>query len=165
MNETTNKNFFDTTNLYWIVGFTDGEGCFSISFNKKSSLTCGIEVRPSFSISQKGHSAHVLNSIKDYFQCGSIRFDKKDGTYKYEVRSLTQLRKIIIPFFIQYPLMTKKKTDFELFKLVCDLVAQCQHFNREGLNKIIELAYTMNGSGKRKYKKDELLKFLNKLKL
>ena len=159
------KIVFDETNIYWIVGFIDGEGCFSISFNKKSTLTCGIEVRPSFSVSQKAHSYIALENIQNYFKCGNIRFDKKDGTYKYEVRSLINLRKIIIPFFNKYSLLTKKKSDFETFQVICNLVAECQHLNKQGLEKIINLAYTMNGSGKRKYTQEELLKFLNKLKL
>lgn len=67
----------DTINSYWIVGFIDGNGCFSIFFNnKKLSLTCGIDVRPSFYI--KGFSLQVLHSIKDYFKCGAIYFNKKD---------------------------------------------------------------------------------------
>lgn len=159
------KFSFNEKNIYWIVGFIDGEGCFSVSFNKKSTLSCGIEVRPSFSVSQKAHSYIALENIQNYFKCGNIRFDRKDGTYKFEVRSLVELRKIIIPFFNKYSLLTKKKVDFETFQVICNLVAECQHLNIIGIEKIISLAYTMNGSGKRKYTKEELLKFLNKLKL
>lgn len=158
------KTNFTEANIYWIVGFIDGEGCFSVSFNKKSTLSCGIEVRPSFSVSQKAHSYISLENIQNYFKCGNIRFDKKDGTYKFEVRSLNDLRKIIIPFFNKYNLLTKKKLDFETFQIICNLVAECQHLNIKGIEKIISLAYTMNG-GKRKYTEEELLKFLNKLKL
>src|SRR5690554_2673959 len=156
---------FNDQNVYWLVGFVDGEGCFSVSFNRKSGMACGIEVRPSLSVSQKSHSYEVLEGIQDYLGCGGIRFSKSDGTYKFEVRSLSHLRGSVIPFFLTYRLLTNKRNDFEIFKRVCDLVAEGQHLNIVGLTKIIGLAYTMNGSGKRKYSKEELLKFLNKLKL
>jgi hypothetical protein len=156
---------FIESNLYWIVGFIDGEGCFSISFNKKESMPCGIEVRPSFSVSQKAHSLVALENIKEYFNCGNIRYDKKDGTYKYEIRSLTEIRREVIPFFSKYELITKKKYDFESFKKICSLIAEGQHLNPQGLKQIIQLAYSMNGSGKRKYKLEELLKFVDKLKI
>lgn len=155
---------FVESNIYWIVGFVDGEGCFHISFNKKSSMPCGIEVRPSFSVSQKSHSLQSLENIKDFFKCGSIRFDKKDGTYKYEVRSISDLKNYILPFFSKYELLTKKNYDFETFKKICIMILEGQHLNILGLENILTLSYAMNGSGKRKYKKEELLTFINKLK-
>jgi hypothetical protein len=43
----------------------------------------GIEVKPSFSISQKkdkdGLNLKCLNYIKDFFACGFIRLSKKDN--------------------------------------------------------------------------------------
>ena|SRR5690554_2222426 len=156
---------FNDRNAYWLAGFVDVEGCFSISFNRRPGMVCGIEVRPSFSVSQKAHSYEVLEGIQDYLGCGGIRFSKGDGTYKFEVRSLAKLRDSVIPFFSTYKLLTNKKNDFEIFRKVCDLVAEGQHLNVDGLVKIIELSYPMNGSGKRKYSKEELLRSLNKLKL
>ena len=135
----------------YITGFADGEGCFSVSFNLRSRLTTRIEVRPSFSISQKYFSLEVLKEIHAFFGCGSIRYCKNDGTYKYEVRSITDLQKRIIPHFIQYPLKTAKKHDFEKFMQICDLISRNLHLNKENLSKILDIAYQMNQSGKRKY--------------
>lgn len=159
------NNIFSESTLYWIVGFIDGEGCFHISFNLSNKMPCGIEVRPSFSVSQKANSLHAITNIKNYFNCGGIRFDKKDGTYKYEVRSLKDLRQIIIPFFSRYELFTKKKLDFEIFKKACILIAEGQHLNPKGLSQIINLAYSMNGCGKRKYTEEMLLKIIGELKI
>ena len=98
---------------WYITGFVDGEGCFCVSFNLRGKLSVGVEVRPSFSVSQNKKSLEVIKMIQEYFGCGGIRFDKKDQTYKYEVRSINDLVNKIIPNFERFPLKTHKKEDFE----------------------------------------------------
>ncbi len=145
-------------NPFWITGFVDGEGCFSVSFSLRNKW---IEVRPSFSISQTGKRfCTTLESIKEFFQCGSIRYSAVDGTYKYEVRSLEDLRIRILPHFQNYPLETPKREDWQQLCRVCDLMACNLHKNKEGLTEIIELGYSMNPSGKRRYEKEELLNLI-----
>lgn len=149
----------------YITGFVDGEGCFSVSFTKRSKLNVGIEVRPSFAVGQNKRSREILERIARYFSCGSIRFSAKDQLFKYEVRNLTDLRKRIIPHFNQYPLQTNKSKDFELFKNICEYMAQSKHLNPKFLRMIIHWSYQMNGSGKRKYTEAELLHILDKMKI
>ena len=147
----------------WIIGFVDGEGCFCVSFSKRSNLKCGLEARPSFSISQKAASLESLQKINAFFECGGIRYCTSDGTYKYEVRDFSDLNRRIIPFFQRYEFQTMKKRDFLLFIEICSLISRSLHRNPQGLSQIVEKAYQMNGSGKRKYRKEELLKFLAEL--
>jgi len=146
----------------YITGFVDGEGCFSVSFNRRSRLSTGIEVRPSFSVSQNRKSLDVLKEIHHFFKCGGIRFSKKDQTYKYEVRSIKDLMNSIIPHFQKYLLKTSKNNDFVLFCSICEMIYKNHHKNKEAIKVIIDKAYQMNSSGKRKYKKSELLKFLTR---
>jgi len=143
----------------FISGFVEGEGCFCVSFNLRKKLNTNIEVRPSFSISQNKRNLELLKKIRQNFKCGSIRFSKSDQNYKFEVRSISELVKIVIPFFRRYQLIGVKRSDFEKFSEVCDLVYQNQHRNSEKLKHIIEISYQIN-SGKRKYKKEELLKHM-----
>ena len=149
----------------YVTGFVDGEGCFSVSFNLRAKLRTGIEVRPSFSVSQNKRNYAVLREIRDFFDCGSVRFSKKDQTYKYEVRSIGDLEKNINPHFKKYPLRTTKKKDFEIFAKVCELVFQSKHLNKKHLSDIIEWSYKMNESGKRKYQKVKLLSVLDEMKI
>ena len=149
----------------YVTGFIDGEGCFSVSFNLREKLKTKIEVRPSFAIGQNKRSLEILKKIRQFFNCGSIRFSKSDQCFKYEVRNIDELRKLIIPHFRKFPLMTTKKTDFEIFSKICDRVAQMKHRNPEHLKEIIQMAFKMNCSGKRKYKEVELLSVLDKLKI
>ena len=145
---------------WYITGFTDGEGCFSISFNRRAKLKTGIEIRPSFSIGQNKRNLEVLKDIHAYFGCGAIRFSKADQLYKYEVRSIGDLMKRIIPHFQKFPLQTSKRRDFEIFANVCELIYQSKHLNVKYLEQIIQRSYLMNESGKRKYTYEELLKIL-----
>ncbi len=147
---------------WYVTGFTDGEGCFSISFNKRQKLKTGIEVRPSFSIAQNKRSLEILKDIHKYFGCGAIRFSKKDQVYKYEVRSIKDLRKVIIPHFKKYPLKTSKAQDFKIFEEVCDLISKSYHLNPSYLDKIIKISYQMNESGLRRSTQEELLKILTR---
>jgi hypothetical protein len=144
----------------YISGFTDGEGCFCVSFNLREKLKTKIEVRPSFSISQKKHSLKLLQQINKHFACGSIRYSKSDGTYKYEVRNIADLNNRIIPHFVKYPLQSAKYNDFLRFQKVCLAIQQNLHLSKKFLPDIILTSYEMNLSGKRKYKMKELLKLL-----
>jgi hypothetical protein len=146
----------------YITGFTDGEGTFSVSFNFRAKLKTKIEVRPSFSISQHKRNKEILESIRDYFNCGWIRFSSPDHNYKYEVRGIDDLIKKIIPHFQKFPLQTSKKKDFLLFTEICEQVYQKHHLNFDYLRGIIEKAYRMNPSGKRKYTEQQLLRFMTR---
>ena len=144
----------------YITGFVDGEGTFNVSFSERKKLRVGVEVKPSFSVSQHKRNLKVLEEIRDYFGVGSIRFSRRDQNYKYEVRSIKDLVEKIIPNFKRYPLRTTKVKDFEIFSEICELVRSNHHLNRDYLKLIIDKAYQMNAGGKRKYNKEELLKLI-----
>ena len=123
-------------------------------------MKTGLEIRPSFAIGQNRKSLSVLKMINAYFGCGEIRFSKADQMYKYEVRSVGDIMKRIIPHFEKYPLQTSKRDEFEIFAKICELIYQSKHLNPQNLEQIIQMASEMNPSGKRKYTRDELLKIL-----
>lgn len=147
---------------WFVTGLIEGEGCFSVSFTKRKKLMLGIEVKPSFSISLNRKDLHLLKKVHAFFVCGAIRFSKSDQTYKYEVRSVKDLIEKIIPHFFNYPLQGAKQQDFLLLKTICELIRVNLHRNKEHLVQIIETAYRMNSSGKRRHEKRELLRILGK---
>lgn len=144
----------------YISGYVDGEGCFSISFSKREKFLVGFETKPSFSVSQNEDRAQILFLMQKVFNCGFIRRDYSDKTLKYEVRSLKDLINKIIPHFKKYPMLSEKQKDFEFFKKVCYLMQEELHKNKNGLRKILNFAFQMNPSGKRKYTKAEMQKAL-----
>ena len=148
---------------WYITGLIDGEGCFSVSFSLRKKLSTGIETRPSFSLSLNQRDLDLLKEVHTYFKCGGIRFSKSDRTYKYEVRNIRDIQKSIIPHIDRFPLHGSKSNDFDLFKKICEKIYQNKHLNKRYLKEIIELAYQMNPSGKRKHSKSDLLRVLGKV--
>lgn len=144
----------------YITGFVDGEGCFMVSFSLRSKMKYKIEVRPSFSVSQNKKSKEIIFLLHNYFACGGVRFSKRDQNYKYEVRSISDLVKTIIPHFKKYPLKTAKKDEFEKFTEICQLIYSNHHLSKEGLIKIIKLSEHLNVSGNKKYNRNDLLKMI-----
>src|SRR3989338_5871711 len=138
----------------YLSGYVDGEGCFCISFNKSTRHNFGWEIRPSFSVSQNSNRREVLKIMKQYFRCGSIRPDRSDKTLKYEVRSVKDLVKKIIPHFESVPALSGKQKDFEYFSRGCKLIDKKKHFSKEGFNEVLNVAFKMNPSGKRKFSRD-----------
>jgi len=144
-------------NPSYISGYVDGEGSFFISFSLREKFSLGIEVRPTFSISQRRDRSEVLRLIKSYFGCGSIRTSRRDGTLRYEVRSIKDLREKIIPHFERYALLSSKRKEFKYFSLVCSMISDKKHLTKKGLIKIIDLITLMNVGGSRRYSKEYLL--------
>jgi hypothetical protein len=53
----------DSTESSYVTGFVDGEGSFLVSFSKRAKMLTGIEVRPSFTVSQHERSRNVLELL------------------------------------------------------------------------------------------------------
>ncbi len=144
----------------YVTGFVDGEGCFSVSFSIRNKMKNGIEVRPSFSVSQHRRSKEIILWLQKYFACGGVRYSKCDQNFKYEVRSISDLIRQVIPHFEKYPLQTSKKEDFTIFKEICKLIYSNHHLSKEGLSRIIELSQKINITGNKRLPRNDLLKLM-----
>ena len=149
---------------WYVTGLTEGEGSFCVSFNLRKRLKVGIETRPSYSLTLSRRDLDLIKKIHEFFGCGGVRYSRSDLCYKYEVRNVADLVEKIIPHFERYPLQGAKRRDFELFKQICRMVRANLHLSVRYLPEIIELAYQMNPSGKRKYTKEDLLRVLGRVK-
>jgi len=133
----------------WIVGFTDGEGCFSVSLFRNNTTTLGWQVFPEFVITQGKKSLPVLLQIQSRFGCGKIYENKRhdnhnEHLYKYCVRSLGDLNHVIIPFFKEHPLRSAKWNDFLLFSEIVSMMNNGLHRSPDGLRLIASIIEKMN---------------------
>ena len=133
----------------WIVGFIDGEGCFSVTIQKSPSMSTGWQIFPEFVVTQGAKSFQSLEEIKNFFDCGKIfvnrRYDNhKESLYRYCVRSVKDLKEKIIPFFKQNLLRTSKKEDFKKFVEIMEMFDKGGHLKIEGISKIAQICQSMN---------------------
>lgn len=143
MHEINNYNNINLININkdWLVGFTDGEGCFFIGVNKSEQMTVKFQVLPEFRLVQHRVDVDLLFSIQKFFGCGIVvsnKGNKSNDILEYRVRGLSNFSNIIIPFFDKNPLLSKKKYDFECFKQVIKLMENGEHLTQNGLVKIID---------------------------
>jgi len=133
----------------WIVGFTDGEGCFSVSIFRNKTAKLGWQVFPEFVIAQGEKSLAALHIFEDYFGCGKIYVNKRydnhhEPLYRYCVRTVDDLDGKIIPFFSMHELRTAKSKDFALFARIITLMQKREHLTLEGMITIARLVEKMN---------------------
>ena len=134
---------------HWLVGFTDGEGCFSVSIIKNKTTKSGWQIFPEFVITQGEKSLFALKKIEKYFKCGKIYINRRhdnhrENLYRYCVRSINDLETIIIPFFKKNKLRTSKSDDFNKFKRILKIIIAGKHLNQKGMEKIARIIQTMN---------------------
>jgi hypothetical protein len=63
---------------------------------------------------------------------------------RYKVSSVQDLTKAIIPHFEKYPLVTQKRADSELLKMVVEVMKQKNHLTLEGLHEIVSIRASIN---------------------
>jgi LAGLIDADG DNA endonuclease family protein len=131
-----------------IVGFVDGEGCFSIPIQRNRTAAIG-QVQPQFVVVQGVSSVNALEVLRDYFGCGRInvnarRDNHREAMYRYIVRRFSDLEDVIVPFFYEHPLLTAKRESFGKFCAVLELMKQHRHLDKGGLKEIAGIVETMN---------------------
>ena len=122
---------------------------------------------PELHVSQNGDRAQVLELIRNRLGCGYIKPNsKRDQALVLVVRERTALLERVIPFFERSPLLSIKQVDFEKFARVVRGMALGQHLTLEGFDELLELALSMNGSGRfRKVRWKELVALQNPQRL
>jgi hypothetical protein len=151
----------------WVVGFVDGEGCFSLGFirqgdrEKRKGYKTGFQVFHEFAVTQGAKSLATLQMLRDFFGVGQIfankRYDNhKEHLYRYVVRNRKDLLNVIIPFFRKNQLRTSKAVDFKKFAQCVEWIGAKHHLTRKGLVDIAKVAETMN----RQKSRQELIRIL-----
>lgn len=117
---------------------------FIITIYKDKEYRSGWQTQAIFSLSLHPRDLPLLKKIQAFFGVGTIKVNKSQNTVMYCVADQKQLMNVIIPHFDKYPLLTKKRADFILFKSIVKLILNKEHLTTEGLNKIISIRASMN---------------------
>jgi hypothetical protein len=153
---------------YFVAGFVDGEGSFSISITRQkykyNPLGWRWIINPVFQVYQHEDNIDMLELLRDYvFKTGRIhRKSSPYHVFTYSIENHKTLNEKIIPFFRKYRLATKDE-DFEKFAEIIDRMVSKKHLSLRGFKQIVDIAFTMNAYGKqRKYSKEYIFKTLPK---
>ena len=120
---------------WFVTGFSDGEGCFYVSLREKKNSKLGWWVEPSFHISLHRKDKPVLDKICKLLKVGRI-YEKGPSAVEFLVQSIKELE-AVINHFDKYPLNTKKRTDFLLWKKIILLIKREEHLTPEDLGIIV----------------------------
>jgi hypothetical protein len=140
MNNNNLKN--NNLNPYFATGFFDGEGYFNISVSRSTKMKTGWIVYLQFGVVLHKKDRLLLESIKTFLgNVGNIT----EGNQKvqYRVSSIKDLE-VIIEHFDNFPLITQKWADYQLFKSAFELVKCKKHLTQEGLEKIVSIKASFN---------------------
>jgi hypothetical protein len=136
----------------WIVGFVDGEGCFSVSVHRNSMMRRhgGWQLQPVFQIYQHQDHREVLEAMVSVFGCGRVRpKGPRSSVMTYAVEALRDLEASVLPFFEKHPPIVKRY-DFNAFAMIVRAMRQKEHLTRSGFEQLVRLAYGMNANGKQR---------------
>ena len=134
---------------YFLAGFVDGEGSFSVSLQKKPENKTKRRVILTFNVSQRDIT--VLTQLKKFLGCGRF-FTRNDGVHYFLVQNPSSIQERVIPFFKRFHFLSaSKKRNFSIFVQIAELVFSKAHCTPEGLLKVIQLRERLNeGKGRKR---------------
>ena len=94
----------------WLVGFTDGDGSFTVYRSKEGKWTLF------FKLTQSTYNLRILYYIKSQLGFGSVSFSAGNLNADFRIRDRKTIGSIIIPIFDKYPLLTSKYYAYSRFK-------------------------------------------------
>ena len=134
----------------YVVGLTDGEGCFYVNIWKSPFYKAGVGVQMHFHIKMQEQDKELLEKVRETLECGAVYFQKEQRAnhcqcYRYTVSSQKDILEKVIPFFQEYPLQSaSKQKNFKLFCQIADLLKEKKHLTESGVVEIRKLKSLMN---------------------
>lgn len=128
-------------NATYVVGFTDGEGCFYVQIRKDHRIVLR------YFITQRYDNKEVLEQICNFFGVGYVHLKKQEWgkayrrfrrpTYIFEVTKQDDIQQVIVPFFRKHHLFGVKRFSFEKFAAIADLVRDRQDTRKLSKKELI----------------------------
>ena len=104
------NNFNDDEKFkQWLVGFTDGDGYFTV-------VKSGGTYRLQYGLSQSEYNFRLLYYVKKNLGYGSVSKSSKQTWGNFRITDRKVLNKVIFPIFDKYPLLTSKYFNYQRFK-------------------------------------------------
>lgn len=139
INSAKNENIMDP---WFATGMVDAEGCFRFDINRRTGGKTGWDVKPCFTVVLHKKDEIILKKLQSFWGVGHI-YKHSQTSIQFQVNSITELQSII-KYFDRYPLLTKKRIDFILFKDVVNIIFNKEHLTQEGILKLVSIKASLN---------------------
>lgn len=139
----------------YLVGLTDGEGCFYVHVrSRQNNSPQANRVDTHFYIKLHEDERGLLDKVKQAFGCGAVYVQKERRSnhsqcYRFEINAKRDIYNVVVPFFEKHPLQSRKQKSFEIFREIALMVRNKEHKTPEGFKKIRELKSQMNIGARR----------------
>lgn len=132
----------------YIVGLTDGEGCFYVA-TRVPNRTHKSRVEMHFFIKLREDELSLLKEVQKFFNCGGIYYQKEyrinqRACYRFGITAQKDLHEKVIPFFDKNPLRSQKLKNYLLFRQIALMVKNGEHKSNAGFQKIKQFKSQMN---------------------
>lgn len=131
-----------TLNDNWFIGFTDGEGCFHVSFSPKGSFYHFL-----FDLAQKGeeNKTILLEKLAALFGVGKVYKHYQANVWYYRVSGLSD-NKVLMSYFdsFKYTFFTKKSSSYLIWKKIHSSISNLEHLDPVKKQELISLSKTVN---------------------
>ena len=134
----------------YVVGLTDGEGCFYVNIWKSPAYRAGVGVQMHFHVKMQEKDKALLESVRNTLDCGAVYFQRERRQnhcqcYRYTVSAQRDILQKVIPFFKHNPLQSaSKRENFRIFSEIASLVERGEHLKISGVERIKKLKAQMN---------------------
>ena len=126
---------------WFMTGFVDAEGCFSIELYKDSKAKFKYTPRLVLIINLHVKDLPILLSFKDTFGVGTV--STKGKVTSYTVKTFKDLA-VIVNHFKLYPLVSSKYLVYQYWLQAYNILATKEHFNYQGMTKLATLKNLTN---------------------
>ena len=135
-------NTSEIKDVYWLIGFVEGEGSFMITIQESKSKKTTDNIGLRFTITQHSKDSVLLDNISKYLGCGKLYFGRDEVNLLVSTFSDINLK--IRSLFNKYPLLGTKNKDYLDFCKVAELMKSKDHLTKEGIEEIKGIKSNMN---------------------
>ncbi len=149
---------------WFLAGFIEGEGSVCVSFKEHPAFKGQLYVDPEFFLYQHHRYPQLLELAQRMF--GTGRIVPKPGNERvlvYQVTSRRSIAEKIVPFLRRYMVHAPRKPVYDCFCEIVDAMERKEHHTKEGLIRIVKMAYTMNPIAKGKPRKRTLQEVIDRI--
>lgn len=136
-------------NAAWLSGFTQADGSFGITWEKKRNPKALIPytLKPFFVLTQSILELDMMEALHSWLGVGIIA-KNRESVY-IRVTSISDIIRVILPLFDSCSLLGQKQIHYLMFKKVVFLMSEKLHLRGDGLIQLLWFSYLSNSSSTR----------------